>query len=112
MYEIEWITTRLDNCVHIKKKVSTMSGSIVSLLKYENTSRILLGFSKDRKTLYIKKSDSGIRLSVNTEKSVGRTFSSGALMNQFGKEVMGTYELKGCENEIAILSKVDDGVNE
>jgi len=103
---IEWQNTRNANHINIHKRVSNVSPGIVSKLGYNESDRVIIGFSDDRQLLYIKKQDNGLKLSIINKNCYGRTFSSIALIKNFG-DIIGTYEYDNTDNEgVVILRKV------
>jgi len=103
---IEWQNTRNANYINVHKRVSNVSPGIVSKLGYNESDRVIIGFSDDRQFLYIKKSDNGIKLSIINERSFGRTFSSISLIKNFG-DIIGTYEYDSIDNEgVVVLRRV------
>ena len=103
---IEWQNTRNANYINIHKRVSNVSPGIVSKLGYNESDRVIVGFSDDRRLLYIKKQDSGLKLSLINKHCFGRTFSSIALIKNFG-DIIGTYEFDSIDDEgVVILRKV------
>jgi len=103
---IEWQNTRNANYINIHKRVSNVSPGIVSKLGYNESDRVIIGFSDDRQLLYIKKQDNGLKLSIINKNCYGRTFSSIALIKKFG-DIIGTYEFDSIDNEgIVVLRKV------
>jgi hypothetical protein len=107
---IEWQTSRNANHITINKRgIALISVGVTRIIKCEDDSRVLLGFSEDRKTMEIKKSPNGLKLSVINNRSHGRTFSAIGLLKQFGEEIKGTYELKEYDKseDVAILKRVE-----
>ena len=103
---IEWQNTHNTNYIYIHKRVSNVSPGIVSKLGYNESNRVIIGFSDDRQLLYIKKSDNGLKLSIINKNCFGRTFSSIALIKNFG-DIIGTYEFDSIDNEgVVVLRKV------
>jgi len=70
---IEWQNTRNANYIYIHKRISNVSPGIVSKLGYNESNRVIIGFSDDRRLLYIKKQDSGLKLSLINKHCFGRT---------------------------------------
>ena len=103
---IEWQNTRNANYIYIHKRISNVSPGIVSKLGYNESNRVIIGFSDDRQLLYIKKQDNGLKLSIIHKNCFGRTFSSVALIKNFG-DIIGTYEFDSIDNEgVVVLRKV------
>jgi len=105
---IEWQNTRNANYIYIHKRISNVSPRIVSKLGYNESNRVIIGFSDDRQLLYIKKQDNGLKLSVIHKNCYGRTFSSIALIKNFG-DIIGTYEYDSVDDGIVVLRKVWGG---
>jgi|GEM_PF-4083847 len=106
MRSIEWQNTRNANYIYIHQRISNVSPGIVSKLSYNENSRALIGFSEDRRYLYIKKSDNGLKLSIVNKRSYGRTFCSITLVKRFGEEIMGTYEFDSLDEGTVVLKRV------
>ena len=96
---MEWISKRYTNFCVLRKRVSSLSAGIILKENYDENVRVIIGFSEDRRLMHIKKSDNGVKLSLINNRSKGRTFSSVALVNQFGEDIIGRYEFKGYEDD-------------
>lgn len=83
----------------LKKKIGSMSVRLIKTLKYEDVERILVGFSEDKQTIYIKKSENGLKLSTASQKSKSKTFSASGLVSQFGDNIIGAYTLESISEE-------------
>lgn len=103
--------------VTFRKKVGYLPGYIVLKLcqdcNDELELRINVGFSTDRKRLYIKLSDRGAKLSdVGDGRSrLAKTFGIHAILNQFTEKILGRYTLiedVEFEDGILIFEKIED----
>ena len=104
---VTWLK-RLD-VVAIQRKFGYIPTYVLNHLKLkeDEANRITLGFSEDRAILYIKFTDTGVKLSLTggkkTEFRRARSFSTFGAVTQFGKEVIGKYALDSAESNSSIL---------
>lgn len=58
--KIQWQIGRAENRLRIlKKKIGSISSALLQTIRYSEVERIVVGFSEDKKTMYIKKSNVG-----------------------------------------------------
>lgn len=86
-----------------KRKIGLFSVRLLKTLKFQDVERILVGFSEDKQTMYIKQSNIGIKMSIVSHRANGRTFSASGLVSQFGNEVIGAYILESINEEDGIM---------
>lgn len=103
---MEWQSKRYTNFAVIRKRISSLSAGIVLKADYNIDARAIIGFSDDRGLMYVKKSDNGLRLSVINNRSKGRTFSSVALIKEFGEGIIGRYEFERFNDDMLVMRKV------
>jgi hypothetical protein len=101
MEEIEW---QKISYISIKSRVGTLCASLNKLI--DGWDRVVIGFSEDRKIMYIKENKKGIKLSEIGGRSYGKTFSSQGLISMFGREIIGGYDLEKIEENVVILKKI------